>query len=523
MRLSANQACWPAQAAMEMALGAALALEGIAAVRAHHYDKKKRHGFIDSQKMGLEVFTNIDPHTPLIVAEAVWQYSHHVLAGLTTHRGPILTLANWSGQWPGLVGMLNLNGSLTKAGVRYSTLWSENFTDAFFLRQIRRWLKTGEIDHDLSHVRSLGDVNMAGRLLRLGEQLAGSLRKEKAILGIFDEGCMGMFNAIVPDHLLHACGVFKERLSQSALYAETMRISDAEAHSVRAWMEKRGMKFHTGPNHGSDLTDGQILLQCKMYVAAVRIADDFGCDAIGIQYQQGLKDLLPASDLVEGTLNNSDRPPVRSRDGRRVLHRGKALTHFNEVDECAGLDGLMTERVHRALGQPSENTLHDVRWGAEHDGEFVWVFLISGAAPPTHFIGGWKGAEGFRQPAMYFPEGGSTLRGISKPGEIVWSRIYVAGEKLHLDIGRGAVVDLPREETERRWNATTFQWPIMHAVTYGVSRDQLMAKHQANHIQVAYANDAQSADECLVVKAAFARGLGMEVNVCGSFRRSSKE
>ena len=38
-----------------------------------------------------------------------------------------------------------------------------------------------------------------------------------------------------------------------------------------------------------------------MYIAALRIADDFGCDLVGIQYQQGLKDLLPASDLVEGT------------------------------------------------------------------------------------------------------------------------------------------------------------------------------------------------------------------------------
>ena len=47
-----------------------------------------------------------------------------------------------------------------------------------------------------------------------------------------------------------------------------------------------------------------------MYIAAMRIADEFGCDAIGIQYQQGLKDLAPASDLVEGLLNNVDRPPV---------------------------------------------------------------------------------------------------------------------------------------------------------------------------------------------------------------------
>ncbi len=520
LRLSANQVCWPAQAAMEKSLGDALAAEGVRVVRAHPFDAQRKHGFIDSQKLGLEVFRNVDPDAPLIVAEAVWQYSHHVLAGLTTHRGPILTVANWSGQWPGLVGMLNLNGSLTKAGVRYSTLWSENFTDDFFRTKLRQWLKTGRITHDTSHARPLEKLKVPARAAKLGERLAAQLRSGKAILGIFDEGCMGMFNAIIPDHALHACGVFKERLSQSALYAETMRVPDAEADAVRAWLEKRGMKFHTGPKHESDLTDAQIRLQCKMYVAAVRIADDFGCDAIGIQYQQGLKDLLPASDLVEGTLNNSDRPPVRSRDGKRVLCAGQPLTHFNEVDECAGLDGLLTQRVHSALGQPVENTLHDVRWGAEFDGEYVWVFLISGAAPPAHFIGGWKGAEGFRQPAMYFPNGGSTLRGISKPGEIVWSRIYVQGEALHMDIGRGGVVTLPREETERRWQATTPQWPIMHAVTYGVSRDQLMAKHQANHIQVAYANDAQAADECMFAKAAFARALGMNVNVCGTLRRS---
>ena len=548
LRLTANQVCWPAQAAMEKALAGALKVEGFGVVRAHSFKAKEQHGFIASQREGLNVFRNVDPDAPLIVAEAVWQYSHHVLAGLTTHRGPILTVANWSGQWPGLVGMLNLNGSLTKAGVPYSTLWSENFTDDFFRTKLRQWLKTGRITHDTSHARPLEKVKVPARFsraMKLGEKLATQLRREKAIMGVFDEGCMGMFNAIIPDHALHACGVFKERLSQSALFAETMRVPDAEADAVRAWLEKRGMKFHTGPMHSTDLTDAQIRLQCKMYVAAVRIADDFGCDAIGIQYQQGLKDLLPASDLVEGTLNNSDRPPVKSRDGKRVLYAGKPLTHFNEVDECAGLDGLLTQRVHAALGQPVENTLHDVRWGAVWErgtrnaergmkefrgtgdlsalrvprSAFVWVFLISGAAPPAHFIGGWKGAEGFRQPAMYFPNGGSTLRGISKPGEIVWSRIYVADESLHMDIGRGGVVTLPREETERRWQLTTPQWPIMHAVTYGVSRDQLMAKHQANHIQVAYAKDARGADECMFAKAAFARALGIRVNVCGTLRR----
>ena len=80
----------------------------------------------------MEVFKKIPADAPLIVAESVWQYSHHVLHGLLSHRGPILTVANWSGTWPGLVGLLNLNGSLTKAGVKYATLWSENFDDTFF-------------------------------------------------------------------------------------------------------------------------------------------------------------------------------------------------------------------------------------------------------------------------------------------------------------------------------------------------------------------------------------------------------
>ena len=523
LRLSANQKCWPAQQAMERQFDQAVAEAGYQVVRAHGEKQAEKHGFLSSQREGMKVFCEIPPDAPLVVAEAVWQYSHHVLAGLTTHRGPILTVANWSGQWPGLVGMLNLNGSLTKAGVAYSTLWSEEFTDDYFKSRLRDWLTTGRCEHDTSHVVPYEKCKISPDAVKLAQELAATLRRDKAIMGVFDEGCMGMFNAIIPDHLLHATGVFKERLSQSALYYETTQVGDDAARAVRQWIEDRGMRFHTGPQHETDLTDQQIHQQCKMYVAAVRIADDFGCDLIGIQYQQGLKDLLPASDLVEGTLNNTDRPPVRSRDGQRILYDGQPVIHFNEVDECAGLDGLITNRVQQATGQPVETTLHDVRW-ADADrsgttGDYVWVFEISGSAPPEHFEGGWAGAEGFRQPEMYFPNGGSTIRGVSKPGEIVWSRIYVEDNELAMDVGRGAAIALPAEETQRRWDATTPQWPIMHAVLYGVSRDQLMAQHKSNHVQVVYSNDAAAADRTLEVKAAMAHTLGIRVNQCGTRSR----
>jgi hypothetical protein len=521
LRLAANQLCWPAQEEMEKALERALSDCGYKLVRVHEHKPELQHGFISTQHEGMEVFRHhVDPEAPLIVAEALWQYSHHILHGLIAHEGPLLTVANWSGQWPGLVGLLNLNGSLTKAGVKYSTLWSEDFTDDDFLKRLRKWLEKGRCTHPTRHVTKSEHISLPAAARRTGEAIADELVWDNAIMGIFDEGCMGMFNAIFPDGVLNELGIFKERMTQSALYYETTQVADEEAREVRRWVEDRGLTFHTGDDPQQYLTDDQILGQCKMYIAAARMADDFGCDIIGIQYQLGLMDLLPASDLAEGMLNNSDRPPVRSRDGKRIIRDGEPIPHFNEVDQGAGLDALITNRVHKALGQPVETTLHDVRWGDwDRSGtvdEYVWVFLISGSVPPAHLINGWAGADAHRQPAAFFRSGGGTLRGVSKPGEIVWSRFYLDNGRLRLDIGRAGVVELPAEETQRRWEATTAQWPIMHAVTYGVSRDEMMGKHKSNHLQVAYANSAKEADQVLLTKVAVAEALGISVHVCGT-------
>jgi hypothetical protein len=515
LRLSANRVCWPAQQRVEQAVSNASLALGFEVKRGHPLDPVKQHGFIDSQKYGMEVFRTIRPDAPLIVVEAVWQYSHHVLHGLITHQGPILTIANWSGEWPGLVGMLNLNGSLTKAQVNYSTLWSEDFKDEYFLRRLKAWLGGQPVQHDTSHVRSLRDLELPASAGILGVSLAQQLKRDKAIMGIFDEGCMGMFNAIVPDHLLNPTGVYKERLSQSALYAAMRAVPSEEALAVRRWLDGKGLKFKTGPNPETDLTDDQILDQCRMYIAALRIAGEYGCATIGIQYQQGLKDLAPASDLVEGLLNNSDRPPVKAADGK-VLYDGQPLPHFNEVDECAGLDALITNRVWNALGFAPETTLHDLRYGEEYNSDFVWVFEISGAVPAAHNVGGYAGSVSERQPPMYFRLGGGSLKGVSKPGEVIWSRVFIEDGKLKADIGRARAMELPAEETERRWRITTPQWPIMHAVLYGVTRDQMMARHKANHIQVAYTPDDAGAKKALAAKAAFFQEAGLVVSICGT-------
>ncbi|AFZ66909.1 helicase subunit of the DNA excision repair complex [Deinococcus peraridilitoris] len=518
LRLAANQNCWPAQQRMEEQLTGALARHGVRVTRAHPYDPTERHGFISSQRMGMNVFRDIPKDAPVIVAEAVWQYSYHVLAGLRDHRGPILTVGNWSGEWPGLVGLLNLNGSLTKMNVRYSSLWSEDFSDGYFTEKIQEWLQHGQVTHDTSHAQPLDAHRLPGDARALGETLAARLQHDKAILGVFDEGCMGMYNAIIDDELMNPTGMYKERLSQSGLVAEMRLVTDEEARTALDWLTSRGMTFRFGEDEATELTLRQTLEQLKMYIAAVRIAHRFGCDAIGIQYQQGLKDMAPASDLAEGLLNNPERPPVYHPDTGEELYAAQALPHFNEVDEGAGMDALVTNRIWQALGLEPSTTLHDLRWGEEYDGQFVWVFLISGAAPASHFKGGYAGASSERQPAMYFRLGGGTLKGVSKPGELVWSRVYVQGGQLCADLGLGRALDLPDEEVQRRWQATTPEWPIMNAVLDGVSRNQMMAKHQANHINVAYAPDRETARHALGVKAAMLGALGIHVNLCGDAR-----
>jgi hypothetical protein len=326
---------------------------------------------------------------------------------------------------------------------------------------------------------------------------------------------MGMYNAILDDELINPLGIYKERLSQSALWAEMQKVTDEEAAAVGSWLEAKGMTFKLGTDEAVDLTTSQLTWQYKMYVAALRISDDYGLDGVGIQYQQGLKDICPASDLAEGLINNVDRPPVTSRDGSRVLFEGKALPLANEADWGVAVDALVTNRVWTAMGLDPATTLHDVRWGEEFDGQFVWVFEISGSVPPSHLDGGYAGAVGWRQNPMYFPLGGSTIKGVSKAGEVVWSRLYVDGGVLHLDIGRASAVSLPAAETERRWKATNPEWPIMHVVLHGIDRNQFMARHKANHAQLVYAPDAETADRALSAKAALFAHLGVRVHLCG--------
>ena len=109
------------------------------------------------------------------------------------------------------------------------------------------------------------------------------------------------------------------------------------------------------------------------------------------------------------------------------------------------------------MGLNPSTSLHDVRWGDPWGDDFVWIMEISGSVPPSHLRGGYEGVVSERQSPMYFRLGGGTIKGVSKPGPVVYSRVFLMDGMLQVDMGLGEAIELPDEETQRRWDATTQQ------------------------------------------------------------------
>ncbi|WP_153110466.1 signal transduction protein [Propionivibrio limicola] len=513
LRESANVECWPVQHKFEAKLDHVLSDRfGVRARRAHLYKGDKGHGFISSQREGSDLIASIDPDAPVIVLLTAWQYSHHLAPSLAKHRGPVLLLANFDGTWPGLVGMLCMAGTLTSLGKAYSRLWSSEFDDEFFYNGLESWLKTGQIKHDTSYLHPVLASHPASvtPAWAIGQQVGEFVLRNKEIIGLFDSFCMGMINGVFPQKALVDIGMPMESLSQSALLVEMAKVPQSLREECLAWYEAKGMKFQFGSDPATELTRDQVLEQCAMMIAMARFTQRFGLTSVGVQYQQGLAQSCAASDFAEGAIGSTARFPIPDEDGK-IIRAGKPIPCINEVDMGTAIPQTMLFRLLDSLGLPSETTLHDIRWGSEFEGTFYWDFEISGSVPFEHLKGGIAGATGYRQPAMYFPKGGSSIHGQGKAGRLLWARAHYEGTQVFMHIGTGTAVELPAAEFERRRRATTYEWPLLNCTLDGVGRDELMAGHQSNHITIAYVDADKLPD---VLRAFVAQAITQHIKVC---------
>ncbi|MEZ4220323.1 MAG: hypothetical protein R3B13_05280 [Polyangiaceae bacterium] len=416
---------------------------------------------------------------PIVGVFVHWVYGPHTTEGVVGKDTPLLLASNFSGQWPGLVGLLNTGACLESLNRKHSRIWTdaEDWTqDAVFMERLDEWCSSGHIRYDESALRSQAAISedAAARARRVAEEM----RRRRPLILMLGDTSMGMINGYFGPQRLAPHGFSEHKIDQAWIIHRGQSVGQKRIDDALRFVKDKGLTFHWGEGDAKDFTEQSSREQLRDYLTVLDMISEFGIDCVGWQYQLGLIPLRPPSDLAEGLLNSVCRPESN----------GDTVACATEADQGNVVPMEMLKRLLKDKGLHQAVMFHDVRWGGEHDGRFLWVLLNSGSCGAyafNHDPDTLRSAHSFRQPAMYFPTPGGTLAGESLPGAITWARAYLKNDVLWMDVGRGEVVKLPPEKRDAWWEGATRQWPFM-AADLRMRRDTLMAHYLSNHVAVAY-------------------------------------
>jgi L-fucose isomerase-like protein len=417
---------------------------------------------------------------PLVGVFVHWAYAPHTVDGVVGKDSPLLLASNFSGTWPGLVALLNTAASLESVGRSASRIWTDAedwTTDALFMERLDTWCSTGRIAYDGRELRAAAPVSVEA--LRVAEQVLSEVRRKRILALMLGDTSMGMINGYFGPRLLARIGFSEHKVDQAWLVERTRGIAEGRVRDAFSFVKDKGVTFHWQEPEAEDFTAEATQEQLRGYLAVLDLLSEFHADCLGWQYQLGLLKLLPPSDFAEGLLNSHARP---EGDGHVIITA-------TEADQGNLVPMELMKRLLEAKGLPGAVMFHDVRWGAVHEGRWLWVLLNSGSCGAYAFnqeVSTLRGVHSYRQPAGYFPVPGGTFAGASLAGPITWARAWIDRDGgLVMDLGRGESVELPNPVREAWWRGTTRQWPFM-AADLGCAKETIMAHYMSNHVAVAY-------------------------------------
>lgn len=416
---------------------------------------------------------------PLIGVYAHWVYGPHTTDGVVGRDTPLLLASNFSGTWPGLVGLLNTAACLESVDRHASRVWTDAADwsqDAAFMERLAAWCEQGEVRYPAHAIHEPADCPAGAS--KLAGQVHEEFRRRRALVMMLGDTSMGMINGYLGPRWLNRVGFAEHKVDQAWIIERGKDIDDHRIDDALRFVGDKGVVFHYGIENAQDFDVNATREQLRDYLAVLDLASEFHADCIGWQYQLGLIRSRPPSDFAEGLFNSTCRPESN----------GDTIVDATEADQGNVLPMEMMKRLLKAKGLHQAVFFHDIRWGGSHEGRFLWVLLNSGSSGAyafNHDPDSLRGVHSWRQPSTYFPVPGGTFAGESLAGGITWSRAYLHGGELWMDIGRGSVVNLPPEKRDSWWKSTTREWPLMVA-DLGIGRDTLMAHYWSNHVAVAY-------------------------------------
>jgi L-fucose isomerase-like protein len=434
-------------------------------------------GFIVKPHESIEKLGLIED--PLVGVCVHWFYATNTTEGVVGKNSPLLLASNFSGQWPGLVGLLNTGASLESLGRPFSRIWTDakDWTaDKGFMDRLAEWCETGTIAYAEKGISY--DAPVPSDAAIIAQSIAEQIRRRHILILMLGDTSMGMINGYFGPRLLYRYGFAEHKIDQAWIIDRGSRIENRRIADALQFVRDHGVIFHWKQNGASDFDENATREQLRDYLAVLDLVKEYKADCIGWQYQLGLIPLRPPSDFAEGLFNSVCRPESN----------GDTIVCSTEADQGNAVPMELMKRILKAKGLHQGVFFHDVRWGGEWNRRFIWVLLNSGSSGAyafNHDPKTLRGVHSYRQPSLYFPTPGGTFAGESLPGKITWARSYIRDGDLWMDIGRGEVVALPEELRDKWWNGTTREWPFM-AADLGMSRDTLMAHYLSNHIAVAY-------------------------------------
>ncbi len=437
------------------------------------YQPYRIEGYITKPNEAIEKLSNIDD--PMIGMYTHWVYGPHTTDGVVGKDNPLLLVSNFSGTWPGLVGLLNTAACLESLDRKYSRIWTSApdwANDEIFMANLAQWCDHGHIDYPIDEIYYRVQVSKEAQ--QTAVKLAAEIKQRRILALMLGDTSMGMINGYFGPRLLNKYGFTEHKVDQAWIIDRGRNISQERIDKAYEFVKQHGVTFH----YKDDFDENATKEQLRDYLTVLDLVDEFKADCIGWQYQLGLINLRPPSDFAEGLFNSVCRP--ESNDDTIVTS--------TEADQGNLIPMELMKRILKAKQQPHAVIFHDIRWGGEHDGRFLWVLLNSGSCSAyafNHDVKTLQGVHSYRQPAAYFPVPGGTFTGESLPGVITWARAYIKNNELWMDVGRGEAVKLPEEKRDEWWANTTREWPFM-AADLGIRQDTLMAHYLSNHIAVAY-------------------------------------
>jgi L-fucose isomerase-like protein len=427
-----------------------------------------------------EAITHLGPiDDPMIGVFVHWAYGPHTCDGVVGKDNPLLLASNFSGTWPGLVALLNTGACLESLHRRFSRIWTAaaDWTkDQAFMERLDEWCSTGKIGYRTDELHFAAPIPPAAHAL--AAQVAADIRRRRILALMLGDTSMGMINGYFGPRLLARHGFAEHKVDQAWLPVRLKDVKPSRVEQALRFVQGKGVVFHWREPDTADFTEEATRTQLGMYLAVLELVAEFKADCLGWQYQLGLLPVLPPSDFCEGLLNSACRPESN----------GDVIITSTEADQGNLVPMELMKRLLRQKELHQAVMFHDVRWGGEHDGRWLWVLLNSGSCGAyafNHDPDTLNGVHSYRQPAGYFPIAGGTFAGESLPGRITWARSYLKNDTLWMDIGRGEVVQLPPAVRDAWWEGTTRQWPFM-AADLGCSMETVMAHYLSNHIAVAY-------------------------------------